>query len=140
MKVLFLCRGNVARSQMAEALFNKVWGENHEAISAGTEISGPQQTLENLSSKCQYVIDVLTEEGVDVKDKQRKQFIPSMADGVDKIVGIFDSDNELDRKSLEETENMYDIVWNVPDPKGADLETHRKVKDKIKEFVHGMGL
>src|SRR5689334_12056695 len=95
MKVLFLCRGNVARSQMAEALFNKIWGENHEAISAGTELSGPEQTLESLTPKCQHIIDVLDQEGIDVRDKVRKQFIPSMVEGVDTVIGIFDSHNEL---------------------------------------------
>jgi protein-tyrosine-phosphatase len=125
---------------MAEALFNKVWGKDHEATSAGTETSGPEQTLESLSSKCQYVIDVLEEEGIDVKNKLRKQFVPSMANGIDKIAGIFDSNNDLDHKSLEEAGNVYDIVWSVPDPKGTDLETHRKVKDKIKELVQGMDL
>lgn len=39
-RVLILCTGNSCRSQMAEAVINHLWGEQWEAVSAGTEPAG----------------------------------------------------------------------------------------------------
>ena len=61
-RVLFLCTGNSARSQMAEAFLRKYGGENYEAQSAGLEPKG----LRPLS------IQVMNEIGIDISGQRSK--------------------------------------------------------------------
>jgi len=61
-RVLFLCTGNSARSQMAEAFLRKYGGEQFEAYSAGLEPKG----LNPLT------IQVMQEVGIDVSQQQSK--------------------------------------------------------------------
>lgn len=61
-RVLFLCTGNSARSQMAEALLRKYAGEHFEVHSAGLEPKGVNP----------YTIRVLDEIGVDTSQHTSK--------------------------------------------------------------------
>jgi arsenate reductase len=61
-RVLFLCTGNSARSQMAEAFLRKYGGDQFEAYSAGLEPKG----LNSLT------IQVMQEVGIDVSQQQSK--------------------------------------------------------------------
>ena len=61
-RILFLCTGNSARSQMAEAFLRKYAGEHFEAHSAGLEPAG----LNPLTVK------VMDEVGIDVSNQESK--------------------------------------------------------------------
>ncbi len=61
-KVLFLCTGNSARSQMAEAFLRKYAGDRFEVFSAGLEPQG----IHALATK------VMEEIGVDLSDQRSK--------------------------------------------------------------------
>ena len=60
--VLFICTHNAARSQMAEAILNKLYGDRYTAFSAGTD---PKQ-IDPL------VVSVMREIGIDVSRNQSK--------------------------------------------------------------------
>jgi arsenate reductase len=61
-RVLFLCTGNSARSQMAEAFLRKYGGEQFEAYSAGLEPKGLNP----------FTIRVMQEAGIDVSGQKSK--------------------------------------------------------------------
>ena len=62
-KVLFLCTGNSARSQMAEGLLRAMAGEQLEVFSAGTEPKG---------SILSEVQEVMREVGIDISSQWSK--------------------------------------------------------------------
>ena len=61
-KVLFVCIHNSARSQMAEALFNQVCGDEFEAHSAGLE-PGKLNPV---------VVEAMSEVGIDISGNKTK--------------------------------------------------------------------
>ena len=68
-RILFLCTGNSARSQMAEAFLRKYGGNQFEAYSAGLEPKGMNP----------ITIQVMEEIGINVSDQRSK--------GVDECLG-----------------------------------------------------
>lgn len=63
-RVLFLCTGNSARSQMAEAFLRKYGGDQFEAHSAGLEPKGMNP----------FTVKVMQEVGIDVSGQKSKGF------------------------------------------------------------------
>ncbi len=61
-RVLFLCTGNSARSQMAEAFLRKYAGDAFEAHSAGLEPKGVNP----------LTVQVMAEMGIDISDQRSK--------------------------------------------------------------------
>ena len=68
MKVLFLCTGNSARSQMAEALLRHHAGDRFEVYSAGLEPRGIHP----------YTVQVMNEIGIDIGGQSSKDVMEYM--------------------------------------------------------------
>jgi protein-tyrosine-phosphatase len=132
MKILFICKGNVGRSQIAEALFRKKFGNAHQVFSAGTKLSGPEQPIGELMPNIKEVLYVMSEEGIDVSGNIRKQLTEQMVTDADKVIVIME-DEEVLPDYLAQSSKL--IRWNVPDPKGKDLVFTRAVKNQIKGSI-----
>jgi len=131
MKILFVCRGNIGRSQFAEALYKKYGNPNNQVSSAGTTVSFPGQTIKEIPL-AKNVIDSMAEEGIDVSQNYIKPLNQELFDEADRVV-LFTADGEPIPDYMKNSDKV--TCWSVPNPKGTDLETHRKIRDQIKQLT-----
>ncbi|MEK7101508.1 MAG: hypothetical protein AAB860_01020, partial [Patescibacteria group bacterium] len=80
--ILFVCKGNSGRSQMAETFFNSIF-QTQIAMSAGTE---PDKEIHP------FTIKVMEETGIDMTNKIPKPLTNKLMSVVNKIIVL---DNEL---------------------------------------------
>jgi len=130
MKILFVCKANVGRSQMAEAIFSKK-SKDHEVSSAG--ISPGEWEGKKLSeTKCVKVC--LSEIGIDVNEKISKKLTKEMVQDADKVIAIVEKYIWPD--FLENSEKV--VFWKIADPKEENLEFHRKTLNEISQEVEDL--
>ncbi len=128
-KVLFLCTGNSARSQMAEAFLKKYAGDRFEAYSAGVRPIGIVP----------YTIRVMEEVGISLEGQGSK--------GVDEYIGKIDFDHLITVCANAEKQCPVfpgagkRIHWDLEDPAGPvgteeeNLQKFREVRDQIDEHI-----
>ena len=90
MKILFVCKGNVGRSQMAAELFTKYTGI--KAFSAGIKVFENENQKLNEIPLAEPVIRFMKKEGIDVAENVRTQLTPEMVKEFDKMVVMAESD------------------------------------------------
>jgi arsenate reductase len=134
-KVLFLCTGNSARSQMAEGYLRHVAGDRFEAASAGIAPKG----LNPLA------IEVMREIGIDISRQASKDVVSLLGQHVPYVVTV--CDNAKERCPIFPGTWKF-LHWSLKDPAAAEgtpaerLTVFREVRDQIivnidREFVHG---
>jgi len=141
MKVLFICNANVGRSQVAEALFNKL--SVHESVSAGTRadeiVSRRNPASRSLKDAGSRTISYMREEGLDVSEKLRDQLTSKMVQEADRVIVMADGDSWPDY--LRDSDKV--TSWNIPDAVGlsddAILSINNEVKRRVEELVQEIG-
>lgn len=113
--VLFVCRHNTGRSQMAEAYLRHYLGDSVKVDSAGTiaaELPDPG------------VVAVMAEDGLDIASARPKLLDDERAARADRIITMGCDVQGVPR---------IDDDWGLPDPKGQPLERVREIRDMVKE-------
>ena len=121
--VLFLCTGNSARSQIAEALVNHLRGEQWQAVSAGTHPTGYVHSL---------AIEALKEIGIDASGARSKSADEFRAVAFDVVVTVCDSAAE--ECPLWSGQGRRTHI-GFPDPAKGTLPDFRAVRDDIRNEV-----
>jgi arsenate reductase (thioredoxin) len=120
--ILFVCVGNSGRSQMAEAIFNKLKPEGFRAISAGTK---PAEDVNPL------IVQVLREIGIDASNARPKPISPEMITEAERIITMgCEASDFCPARFLSRVED-----WNIEDAKGKTLDEIRSIRDSIHERV-----
>lgn len=128
MKILFVCRANIGRSQAAMAFYNLKYPGM--ANSAGTLVDNPNEQLKQRSGATNIIL-VMKEYGIDMSEYTRKQLEQPMFDGYNKIIVM--AEPETIPKWLLKSDKM--ILWQVTDPKGQSIEETREIAATIKARV-----
>ncbi|MHB8484438.1 MAG: arsenate reductase ArsC [Candidatus Acidiferrales bacterium] len=126
-KVLFLCTGNSARSQMAEGYLRSAAGERFDVMSAGIEPKG----LNPLA------VAAMREIGVDISRQRSKDIREFLGAPVQYVVTVCSNARE---KCPVFPATVKFVHWDLDDPAAVQgteeekLAAFRKVRDEI--FAH----
>lgn len=128
MKILFICRENRGRSQIAMGFYRQLHPD--DAASAGTMVDTPGQELGELTPPSKTVA-LMNELGIDTSDHIRTQLTQEALAYYDKIIVMAEPEHTPDWCH----ENPKTELWNVEDTKGKSMSEARIIRDEIKVRV-----
>lgn len=127
-RVLFLCTGNSARSQMAEGLLRKMAGERFDVLSAGTNPVGVNP----------LAIEAMQEIGIDISKHRSKNVKEFLGQPIEYVITVCDRAKE----SCPIFPGTYKFLsWSLDDPaalsgtKEEKLQAFRHIRDEISRNI-----
>ncbi|WP_026087704.1 arsenate reductase, glutathione/glutaredoxin type [Chlorogloeopsis fritschii PCC 9212] len=121
-RVMFVCKRNSGRSQMAEG-FAKTLGEGKIAVmSSGLEASQVDP----------LAIQVMSEVGIDISNQTSKPLSNFQPEDFDVVISLCGCGVNLPEEWV--IREVFED-WQLEDPKGESIETFRRVRDQVKERV-----
>ena len=125
-RVLILCTGNSARSQMAEGLLRHRAADRFEVASAGVAPGHVRPEA----------IEVMSELGIDISRHRSKSVDEFLGQEFDYVITVCDNANEQCPVFPGQTKRIH---WSFEDPAAAQgdeatrLRVFRRVRDEISE-------
>jgi arsenate reductase len=128
-KILILCTGNSARSQMAEGLLKHITQSKYEIYSAGTRASMVRPEA----------IQVLAEIGIDISRNRSKSVDEFVDKDIDYVLTVCDHAKETCPYFPAKTKVVHHSFEDPPAIGETDQETtlkiFRRVRDEIKIYL-----
>jgi len=126
--VLFVCVHNAGRSQMAEALTNRLAHERGLAVRA---VSAGTVARERINP---VALEAMREIGVTMDGQLPKQLTAEMIEAADRIITMgCGVDAAACPAGFLVTED-----WGLDDPAGQPIEKVRAIRDQVREKVLGL--
>jgi len=125
-RVLILCTGNSARSQMAEGLLRHDAGSVYEVFSAGTKPTRVRPEA----------VAVMHEAGIDISGHRSKSVDEFLGQDFDYVITVCDNAKEICPVFSAKTRHIH---WSIEDPAAAQgseeerLAAFRRVRDELRE-------
>jgi arsenate reductase (thioredoxin) len=113
-RVLFVCTGNSARSQIAEALLGRLGGEDVAVFSAGTEPKGVNP----------FTVQVLGDAGIDWTEARSKSVAEYLGQPFDYVITVCDSARQTCPVFPGTHHRLH---WDLEDPAEVDGPDERKL-------------
>lgn len=121
-KIMFVCKKNSRRSQMAEG-FARILGSGKVAVaSSGLEAS-------HVDPK---TVEIMSEVGIDISNQKSKPLSDFKAEDYDAVISLCGCGVNLPEEWVLR-EVFQD--WQLDDPEGQSIDTFRRVRDEVKERV-----
>jgi arsenate reductase len=130
-RLLFVCTGNSARSQMAEGFARAFGGGHIEAQSAGIDPKGLNP----------FAVEVMRERGIDISRHQSKAFSEDLARTMDHVITVCGHAEERCPVLPLEVKRHH---WPLDDPARAQgaashvREVFRQSRDEIERRVRSL--
>ena len=132
-RVLILCTGNSARSQMAEGLLRNMAGDRFEVASAGVAPSHVRPEA----------IAVMGEIGIDISDHRSKSVDDFSGQQFDYVITVCDNANQHCPVFPGKAERIH---WSIEDPAAVEgeeqtrLDAFRRVRDELRGRLQTLGV
>lgn len=121
-KVMFVCKKNSRRSQMAEGFARTLGAGKIEVTSSGLEASTVDPTT----------VQVMSEVGIDISNQTSKPLSNFQPEDYNAVISLCGCGVNLPQEWVLR-EVFQD--WQLDDPEGQSMETFRRVREEIKERV-----
>ena len=123
--ILFVCVHNAGRSQMAEAMLNRL------ASDRGLEVHGISAGTQGGAEINPSAVRAMEEVGISMAGQRPKVLTQAMVDQANQIITMgCDVDAAACPARFLVTED-----WGLDDPKGKSLDDVRRIRDEIKARV-----
>ena len=133
-RVLILCTGNSARSQMAEGILRSIAGDRFDVASAGVAPSRVRPEA----------VEAMRDIGVDISTHRSKSVDEFLEEPFDYVITVCDNANE---SCPIFPGNVERIHWSFDDPAAYDgtdaeklsefIRVRDQIRERIRAFVEG---